>query len=191
MSRTIALFVTLRTRLEESNTEIRKIQNRDQLTGLATLEAFKSVFTNVIPEIPEEKVKALCYFDINNFGYINENYGHQVGDKVLKFLAQDIAEQDYFVMASRLYSDFFLFLAVGDDKEELQRKITTQQKKFTNMQNHQYPNSGMGVTAGVYVIEDARMDIEQAIERAGTKAGNKGYDVACTAIEMVNLMKNF
>ncbi|MDE6314101.1 MAG: 6,7-dimethyl-8-ribityllumazine synthase [Lachnospiraceae bacterium] len=32
-------------------------------------------------------------------------------------------------------------------------------------------------------------NIEQAIERAGTKAGNKGYDVACTAIEMVNLMK--
>ena len=32
--------------------------------------------------------------------------------------------------------------------------------------------------------------IEQAIERSGTKAGNKGYDVACSAIEMVNLMKN-
>ena len=34
-------------------------------------------------------------------------------------------------------------------------------------------------------------NIEQAIERAGTKAGNKGYDAACTAIEMVNLMKKF
>ena len=33
-------------------------------------------------------------------------------------------------------------------------------------------------------------NIEQAIERAGTKDGNKGYDVACSAIEMVNLMKN-
>ena len=33
-------------------------------------------------------------------------------------------------------------------------------------------------------------NIEQAIERAGTKAGNKGYDAACTAIEMVNLMKD-
>ncbi len=32
--------------------------------------------------------------------------------------------------------------------------------------------------------------IEQAIERAGTKSGNKGFDVAVTAIEMVNLMKN-
>lgn len=32
-------------------------------------------------------------------------------------------------------------------------------------------------------------NIEQAIERAGTKAGNKGYDAAVSAIEMVNLMK--
>lgn len=32
--------------------------------------------------------------------------------------------------------------------------------------------------------------IEQAIERAGTKAGNKGYDSAVTAIEMANLLKN-
>ncbi len=31
--------------------------------------------------------------------------------------------------------------------------------------------------------------IEQAIERAGTKAGNKGFDAAMSAIEMVNLLK--
>jgi 6,7-dimethyl-8-ribityllumazine synthase len=31
--------------------------------------------------------------------------------------------------------------------------------------------------------------IEQAIERAGTKSGNKGYDAAVTAIEMANLLK--
>ena len=33
--------------------------------------------------------------------------------------------------------------------------------------------------------------IEQAIERAGTKAGNKGYDSAVSAIEMANILKNF
>ena len=32
-------------------------------------------------------------------------------------------------------------------------------------------------------------NIEQAIERAGTKAGNKGYDCALSAIEMVNLIR--
>ena len=34
-------------------------------------------------------------------------------------------------------------------------------------------------------------NIEQAIERAGTKAGNKGYDCAMGAIEMVNLIDQF
>lgn len=32
--------------------------------------------------------------------------------------------------------------------------------------------------------------IEQAIERAGTKSGNKGFDAAVSAIEMANLMRN-
>lgn len=41
------------------------------------------------------------------------------------------------------------------------------------------------VMFGVITTEN----IEQAIERAGTKAGNKGYDCALGAIEMVNLIK--
>lgn len=41
------------------------------------------------------------------------------------------------------------------------------------------------VAFGVLTTED----IEQAIERAGTKAGNKGFDAAMGAIEMANLMK--
>ena len=31
--------------------------------------------------------------------------------------------------------------------------------------------------------------LEQAIERAGTKAGNKGFDAAASALEMVDLLK--
>ncbi len=33
-------------------------------------------------------------------------------------------------------------------------------------------------------------NIEQAIERAGTKSGNKGYDAAMAAMEMANLLKD-
>lgn len=46
-------------------------------------------------------------------------------------------------------------------------------------------NSGVPVLFGILTTDS----IEQAIERAGTKAGNKGYDCALSAIEMVNLMK--
>ena len=45
--------------------------------------------------------------------------------------------------------------------------------------------SGVPVLFGVITTEN----IEQAIARAGSKAGNKGYDCALSAIEMVNLMK--
>ena len=45
--------------------------------------------------------------------------------------------------------------------------------------------SDIPVMFGVLTTEN----IEQAIERAGTKAGNKGYDCALGAIEMVNLIR--
>ena len=45
--------------------------------------------------------------------------------------------------------------------------------------------SGIPVMFGILTTEN----IEQAIERAGTKAGNKGYDCALGAIEMVNLIR--
>lgn len=50
---------------------------------------------------------------------------------------------------------------------------------------HASAESGIPVMFGVITTEN----IEQAIERAGTKAGNKGYDCALGAIEMVNLMR--
>lgn len=46
-------------------------------------------------------------------------------------------------------------------------------------------NSDIPVMFGILTTEN----IEQAIERAGTKAGNKGYDCAVGAIEMVNLIR--
>ncbi len=47
-------------------------------------------------------------------------------------------------------------------------------------------NTGIPVIYGVLTTDT----IEQAIERAGTKAGNKGSDAAMTALEMVNLFNN-
>ena len=46
-------------------------------------------------------------------------------------------------------------------------------------------STGVPVLFGVLTTDT----IEQAIERSGTKAGNKGYDVAVGAIEMANLLK--
>ncbi len=46
--------------------------------------------------------------------------------------------------------------------------------------------TGLPIISGVNTTDN----IEQAIERAGTKAGNKGFQAAVNAIEMANLIKN-
>ena len=48
-------------------------------------------------------------------------------------------------------------------------------------------DAGLPVTFGVLTVDT----IEQAVERAGTKAGNKGAEAAMTAIEMVSLSRQF
>ncbi|MNG17430.1 6,7-dimethyl-8-ribityllumazine synthase [compost metagenome] len=45
--------------------------------------------------------------------------------------------------------------------------------------------TGVPTIFGVLTVDS----IEQAVERAGTKAGNKGYEAAVTAIEMANLTR--
>ena len=47
-------------------------------------------------------------------------------------------------------------------------------------------DTGTPIIFGVLTTEN----IEQAIERSGTKAGNKGFDAANAAVEIVNLFKN-
>ena len=46
--------------------------------------------------------------------------------------------------------------------------------------------TGLPITYGIITADS----LEQAIERAGTKAGNKGFDAAVNAIEMANLLKS-
>ena len=46
-------------------------------------------------------------------------------------------------------------------------------------------DSGVPISFGILTTDN----IEQAIERAGTKSGNKGWDAALSAIEMVNVLK--
>ena len=162
----MAIFVSLRYRVEESREQISSIQKKDPLTGLYNQEAFREAVVEILAHSKPDEVYAIEYMDINNFGYINENYGYKVGDSVLKMFAQDIFMQEYFRAGCRLYSDFFLLLIADESQEKMIDRLHNRNKRFSNMQNHRYPNSGMGISAGVYILEDNKMDIEFAIENA-------------------------
>ncbi len=166
LARTLAIFVALRSRVVESEEMVRHIKTSDQLTDFYKQEAFRQVVEDILKKADPSKVYAIEYLDINNFGYINENYGYKVGDGILKMFADEISRQPNFKVGCRLYSDFFLTLLEEESRNLLEEHLEYRNIRFTNMQNHQYPNSAMGVADGVYILEDLQMDLEQAIENA-------------------------
>jgi len=64
---------------------IEKLAYSDQLTGLANRWSFENWATAKLAQIKKDNtITALVFLDIDNFKYINDNYGHDIGDKVLK-----------------------------------------------------------------------------------------------------------
>ena len=166
LTRILAVFASLRFRMDMSQEQICDIQSRDQLTGLYNQDIFRQRVAEILGEAEPDKIYGLVYMDINNFGYVNENYGYRVGDEVLKMFAQGVTEQSCYCAGSRLYSDFFLLLMEDENEKLLKEHLRGHYRHFANMQNHRYPNSGMGVTAGLYIFENPGVDVDVAIENA-------------------------
>ncbi len=164
--RMLSIFVSLRFHMNESKAEIRQLQKKDQLTGLYNFDAFKETAKSVLRNKKSGKIYAVEYLDINNFGYVNDNYGYQVGDNALKAFATDTMAQPYYEAGCRLYSDFFVMLISDESRESLEVKLNEQHQRFTNRQNHRYPNSSMGISSGVYIIEEDSDDVDYAVENA-------------------------
>ncbi len=164
--KTISIFVSLRSRMEESDAQIRNMQKRDQLTGLFNLEAFKSRCYNILDTADANKVYAVCYFDFNNFGYINEHYGYKVGDNVLKCFVKHLMNQTLFLAGCRLYSDFFIFLFTEENLQKLEENIQYHMKQFVSQQNNLYPSSGLSTAIGVVPCNPENPDLDIAIENA-------------------------
>ncbi|WP_163328177.1 diguanylate cyclase [Desulfurobacterium thermolithotrophum] len=94
----------LRNKLEESNQQIKKLRkeleeskkeaNIDFLTQVANRASFDRAISDMVKDFYERNYPfALLMIDIDNFKQINDTYGHQAGDYVLKELARTIKEQ--------------------------------------------------------------------------------------------------
>ncbi|NVD08496.1 GGDEF domain-containing protein [Vibrio sp. JPW-9-11-11] len=67
---------------------IEDLAYRDQLTGLANRWSFENWATDKLEEIKQnDTLTAMVFLDIDNFKSINDTYGHDVGDRVLKHFA--------------------------------------------------------------------------------------------------------
>lgn len=77
--------------LKEALTTIKKIMNKDYLTGILNRKGFESMLKREISFALRHKLPlSVVMIDIDYFKEINDTYGHETGDKVLKIFAKTL-----------------------------------------------------------------------------------------------------
>jgi len=78
--------------LERTSKELRTLAHHDALTGALNRRAFDEYLQNM-PGVLSERRISVCFalFDVNHFKAINDTYGHQTGDQILKLIAMRIS----------------------------------------------------------------------------------------------------
>jgi diguanylate cyclase (GGDEF)-like protein len=99
--------------------ENRRRAKHDALTGLLNREGLiEAIDAELIAAAVDGKPRALLFLDLDNFKTVNDTFGHAVGDRLLKAVADRLkAELAAGDVAARLGGDEFVVLAIAQDSE--------------------------------------------------------------------------
>jgi diguanylate cyclase (GGDEF)-like protein/PAS domain S-box-containing protein len=78
--------------LDESYMQVRQMAETDSLTGLYNRYYFDESLDITVASLPDDLFLGLLLVDLDHFKYINDTYGHEMGDKVLKAFADTVTE---------------------------------------------------------------------------------------------------
>lgn len=141
--------------------EALNLYSKDNLTGISNLNCFERSVKGMLWDNPEQKY-LIVYFDVKNFKMINELYGFQTGDRVLKVLARRAsacAGADG--ACCRISGDRFA-LCVPYNNDTIQKLIRASRDDMRMAEL----DSPVSVDFGFYVIVDASIPVEQMLDYA-------------------------
>ena len=123
----VAVILTLlrhirRATIYNADNDRRAVPVRDELTGAYKLQAFTELIGRLLTAEAElGHLVVLCFSDLDGFKPINDNFGHDVGDQMLKQLTARIEE--FAPLVCRLGGDEFAWVMVGDDLISLHQLV--------------------------------------------------------------------
>lgn len=139
-----------------------QMTERDHLTGLYNREFFYSYaeqFDAVHKDLPTDAL----VFDINHFHMLNERYGREYGDEVLKQISEllvDAVREDNGIVCRREADTFLVYCPHRTDYAELLDHASI------TLTGHDHHDNKLRLRMGVYANVDKTIDIERRFDRA-------------------------
>ncbi|MEP3068669.1 MAG: sensor domain-containing diguanylate cyclase [Parvibaculum sp.] len=169
MARQTAELENLATRLAESERKMAALANHDSLTGLPTLRLCHDRLHQAMAQAQRSQtLLAVFYVDLDGFKPVNDTYGHDAGDQVLKEVAQRMLgcfrEVD---TVSRIGGDEFLILLTGlgfrDVVVPLAERLLS---SFSDEFSFEEGGTNIGASIGIAFFNGASDTSESLIKRA-------------------------
>lgn len=111
-------------RLEIALSAAQKAAAVDDLTGMMNFKSFRKEISMALEDMEEDESGILVMIDGDHFKSINDNYGHSVGDEVIKLTAQMIIGRIRTVdLASRLHGDEFAIFVANTSDHSVAKRI--------------------------------------------------------------------
>jgi diguanylate cyclase (GGDEF)-like protein/PAS domain S-box-containing protein len=159
------------TRERQTADQLIYLAERDALTGLYNRHRFNEELSRMIADAQRHDSRvALLFFDLDDFKYINDTFGHRAGDAMLIRVAGEVAGQvrrnEIF---SRLGGDEFAIL-VPDISDEMLRVLAERITRAIALVRFQFEGQSLRLTSslGIAVFPDHADNAEDLIARADT-----------------------
>jgi len=160
----IAFVILIVRRIRRDQDKIEELAYVDILTGARNMNYFLKRVAELLEENRDLPYAIVC-FDIVNFRYLNEGYGHEKADSILTAMVN--AAKDSFghnETFARISADKFVSLAIDDGREQARRKfIEDKVNRYANRIAINYP---IHFKSGTYVVADYTEDIPRMIDKA-------------------------
>lgn len=150
--------------------EINAMAYTDGLTGLDNKTSYIEYTEKINKKICEgEKLEfALLAFDLNNLKNINDNYGHEAGDKHILAAAQMIKEYFKYSRIFRFGGDEFFAILENEDYENREALV----KDFYEKNRKNAENGSVVVACGMAVLSEDADNYEELFKIADTRMYN-------------------
>lgn len=160
---------------------------KDFLTGLDRYEVFLEKLEKGIEQIGDRRI-AIIYTDIKYFKYINDTYGYQVGDALLKDFVSEVSYSRGLICFARVYSDNFV--AAGYMDESISNERFRDMIHEVNFEREtrfraKYLNSRLQFCTGITIIDknSRSLNAETAVSNANlARKVAKEMDEGCCVL---------